>query len=161
MCEVASLPEEIGTSEGSSRRARTWTATADQIKSKEGGAYGNAQLKCASIEVPGALMAISNRKRRAAIVPPGSWPPRMTAEMAAGCVSEKHVEDFLERMGTTYPEPRVLESARRKFWYREDLDRAMDLGVDAVPRLGKKFRAMMAEKTAARNAPHGAGVRRP
>lgn len=85
----------------------------------------------------------------------------MTAEIAAGYVSEKHVEDFPKRVGTTYPEPRALESARRKFWYREDLDRAMNLGVDAVCRLGEKFRAKMAEKTAARNAPHGAGVRRP
>ncbi|CCM71361.1 hypothetical protein EME01_25250 [Sinorhizobium meliloti] len=135
--------------------------TAAQMKSKEGGAYGNAQLKRPSTEVPGALMAISNRKHRAAIVPPSSWPPRMTAEMAAGCVSEKHVEDFLEPVGTAYPEPCVLESATRKFWYREDLDRVMNLGVDAVPRLGEKFRAKMAEKTAARNAPHGAGVRRP
>lgn len=131
----------------------------DQTQRRRG--LCNAQLKRQSIEVSGALMAISNRKRRAALVPPGNWPPRMTAEMAAGYVSEKHVGDFPKRVGTTYPEPRALESARRKFWYREDLDRAMNLGVDAVSRLGEKFRAKMAEKTAARNAPHGAGVRRP
>lgn len=71
-------------------------------------------------------MATSDRKLRAAVVPPGSWPPRMMAEVAAGYCGEKYVEDFLDRVGTTYPQPRVVESAKRKFWYRDDLDRAID-----------------------------------
>lgn len=45
------------------------------------------------------------RERRQSLVPPGSWPPRMSADMAAGYCGEKHVEDFLERVGTTYPNP--------------------------------------------------------
>jgi len=49
----------------------------------------------------------------------------MMAELAAGYVGEKHVEDFLERVGKDYPQPRVTQSARRRFWYRADLDRAI------------------------------------
>lgn len=56
---------------------------------------------------------------------PHTWPPRMLADMAAGYVGERHVEDFLERVGTSYPLPRVSESAKRRFWYRDDLDRAI------------------------------------
>ncbi|WP_336621034.1 MULTISPECIES: hypothetical protein [unclassified Sinorhizobium] len=72
--------------------------------------------------------------------------------MAAGYCGVKHVEDFLERVGITYPEPRVVESPRRKFWYREDLDRAMNIGAASfAPTLGEKFRAKIAEKRAAVN----------
>ncbi|WP_420889825.1 helix-turn-helix transcriptional regulator [Ensifer aridi] len=46
--------------------------------------------------------------------------------MAAGYCGEKYVEDFLGRVGTTYPQPRIVESAKRKFWYRDDLDRAIE-----------------------------------
>jgi hypothetical protein len=70
-------------------------------------------------------------KRRPSTIPPDTWPPRMLADMAAGYCGERHVEDFLERVGTTYPEARVIESARRKFWYRADLDRAMRIGTAA------------------------------
>lgn len=71
----------------------------------------------------------------------------MMAEMAAGYCGEKHVEDFLERVGTTYPHPRVVETTKRKFWYREDLDGAMSFAV-AAPTLGEKFKAKMAERKA-------------
>lgn len=85
--------------------------------------------------------------RRASIIPPGSWPPRMTADVAAGYCGEKHVEDFLERVGTTYPKPRIVDSTRRKFWYRDDLDKAMNLGtVTATSGLGAKFRDKIREK---------------
>ena len=79
--------------------------------------------------------------RRPSTIPAGSWPPRMTADMAAGYCGEKHVEDFLYRVGSTYPAPRVVDSTRRKFWYRDDLDRAMGIAVPgASTGLGKKFR---------------------
>lgn len=87
------------------------------------------------------------RERRPSLVPPGSWPPRMTADMAAGYCGEKHVEDFLERVGTTYPNPRIVDSTRRKFWYREDLDRAMNLSTSTMSSgLGAKFREKIREK---------------
>lgn len=84
--------------------------------------------------------------RRPSVVPFGSWPPRMTAEMAAGYCGEKHVEDFLERVGTVYPRPRVVDTTRRKFWYRDDLDRAMNIGAATTPSgLGAKFRGKIGE----------------
>ncbi|WP_164824560.1 hypothetical protein [Sinorhizobium meliloti] len=71
----------------------------------------------------------------------------MSADMAAGYCGEKHVEDFLERVGTIYPNPRIVDSTRRKFWYREDLDRAMNLGTSTMPSgLGAKFREKIREK---------------
>lgn len=85
--------------------------------------------------------------RRPSIIPAGSWPPRMTADLAAGYCGEKHVEDFLDRVGLTYPQPRVVDSTRRKFWYRDDLDRAMNIGSAAVSSgLGAKFREKIGEK---------------
>lgn len=85
-------------------------------------------------------------QRRRPTYPPGSWPPRMMAEMAAGYCGEKHVEDFLERVGTVYPAPRVVDTTRRKFWYRDDLDRAMNIGVAEGPGIGAKFVERMREK---------------
>ncbi|WP_019564357.1 hypothetical protein [Agrobacterium sp. 10MFCol1.1] len=71
----------------------------------------------------------------------------MMADMAAAYCGERHVEDFLERVGTSYPPPRVTETSRRKFWYRDDLDRAMNIGaIDAGPSMGAIFRAKMQEK---------------
>jgi hypothetical protein len=71
----------------------------------------------------------------------------MMAEMAAAYCGEKHVEDFLERVGTVYPAPRVVDSTRRKFWYRDDLDRAMGLGVPAVSSgIGERFRQKIQER---------------
>lgn len=71
----------------------------------------------------------------------------MMAEMAAGYVGEKHVEDFLDRVGNGYPEPRVVDTTRRKFWYRDDLDKAMGIGVQSQSSgLGAKFVAANREK---------------
>jgi hypothetical protein len=83
--------------------------------------------------------------RRAAAIPADTWPPRMLADMAAGYVGEKHVEDFLERVGTMYPQPRTIDSRRRKFWYRTDLDKAIGLNA-ASTGLGEKFAAKVREK---------------
>lgn len=85
--------------------------------------------------------------RRPSTIPAGSWPPRMNADLAAGYCGEKHVEDFLERVGETYPEPRVVDSSRRKFWYRDDLDRAMNIGAPgASSGMGARFRDKIREK---------------
>lgn len=61
---------------------------------------------------------------RPAIIPLGSWPRRMAAELAAGYCGERNVRGFLRRVGTEYPPPRVREG-RRLLWLRDDLDRAM------------------------------------
>ncbi|MFA1674799.1 hypothetical protein ACDY97_19040 [Rhizobium mongolense] len=71
----------------------------------------------------------------------------MLAEIAAAYCGERHVEDFLERVGTTYPQPRVIDTTRRKFWYRDDLDRAMNIGAaDAGSGIGARFREKIREK---------------
>ncbi|MEW9614269.1 hypothetical protein AB3G45_10625 [Shinella sp. S4-D37] len=80
-------------------------------------------------------------ERRPSVIPSGSWPPRMLADMAAGYCGERHVEDFLERVGTIYPKPRVVDTTRRKFWYRDDLDKTMNIGPAPVSSgLGAKFK---------------------
>jgi hypothetical protein len=58
---------------------------------------------------------------RPAIIPPGSWPRRMGAELAAGYCGEPTVEAFLARVGREYPQPRINEG-RRRLWLRDDLD---------------------------------------
>jgi hypothetical protein len=58
------------------------------------------------------------------IIPPGCWPRRMTAELAAGYCGEPSVDAFLGRVGKEYPHPRVNEG-RRRLWLRDDLDRAI------------------------------------
>jgi hypothetical protein len=65
--------------------------------------------------------------RRPAAIPPGSWPRRMPAPLAAGYCGESCVEDFLSRVGKEYPPPRVAEG-RRRLWLRDDLDAAIVLG---------------------------------
>jgi hypothetical protein len=62
--------------------------------------------------------------RRPAIIPAGSWPRRMGAELAAGYVGEVSVEASLKRVGKDYPNPRVAEG-RRRLWLRDDLDAAI------------------------------------
>ena len=62
--------------------------------------------------------------RRSSIIPAGSWPRRMPAELAAGYVGEQSVEAFISRVGTEYPHPRVAEG-RRRLWLRDDLDNAI------------------------------------
>ena len=61
---------------------------------------------------------------RPAIIPTGSWPGRMPAELAAGYCGEPTVEAFLERVGSEYPQPRITEG-RRRLWLRDDLDQAI------------------------------------
>jgi hypothetical protein len=61
---------------------------------------------------------------RPAIIPTGSWPRRMSAELSAGYCGELSVEAFIARVGTEYPEPRVNEG-RRRLWLRDDLDQAI------------------------------------
>ncbi len=61
---------------------------------------------------------------RPPLIPTGSWPRRMSAELAAGYCGESSVEAFLARVGTEYPQPRVCEG-RRRLWLRDDLDQAI------------------------------------
>jgi hypothetical protein len=61
---------------------------------------------------------------RPPIIPQGSWPRRMCAELAAGYCGERSVEAFIARVGGEYPAPRVNEG-RRQLWLRDDLDRAI------------------------------------
>jgi hypothetical protein len=63
----------------------------------------------------------------------------MNAETAAAYCGERHIEDFLDRVGKAYPQPRWRESVRRKFWYRPDLDRALGIGAEQSTGLGAKF----------------------
>ena len=67
-----------------------------------------------------------------------AWPPRMNAETAAAYCGEKHVEDFLQRVGAFYPQPRWVETTRRRFWARLDLDRSMGL-VELSTGMGGRF----------------------
>jgi hypothetical protein len=61
---------------------------------------------------------------RPAIIPAGSWPRRMSAEIAAAYCGEPTVEAFMVRVGKEYPQPRVSEG-RRRLWLRDDLDQAI------------------------------------
>jgi hypothetical protein len=61
---------------------------------------------------------------RPSVVPSGSWPRRMPAELAAGYCGESSVETFMKRVGVEYPLPRISQG-RRKLWLRDDLDRAI------------------------------------
>lgn len=48
----------------------------------------------------------------------------MRAELAAGYCGEPTVEAFLKRVGSEYPQPRIIEG-RRRLWLRDDLDQAI------------------------------------
>jgi hypothetical protein len=61
---------------------------------------------------------------RSALIPSGSWPRRMGADLAAGYCGEPTVDAFLKRVGREYPLPRVNEG-RRRLWLRDDLDAAI------------------------------------
>jgi hypothetical protein len=61
---------------------------------------------------------------RPSVIPTGSWPRRMPAELAAGYCGETTVEAFMKRVGHEYPQPRVSDG-RRKLWLRDDLDQAI------------------------------------
>jgi hypothetical protein len=49
---------------------------------------------------------------RSVVYPPGSWPRRMNAELAAAYCGETSVEAFIKRVGTEYPEPRINDGRR-------------------------------------------------
>jgi hypothetical protein len=59
-----------------------------------------------------------------AVIPPGSWPRRMCAQLAAAYCGEPTAEAFISRVGTEYPNPRVAEG-RRRLWLKDDLDAAI------------------------------------
>jgi hypothetical protein len=62
---------------------------------------------------------------RNAIIPAGSWPRRMPAELAAGYCGEPTVQAFISRVEKgEYPRPRIAEG-RRRLWLRDDLDKAI------------------------------------
>jgi len=61
---------------------------------------------------------------RPALIPPGSWPRRMGAELAAGYCGESTVDAFMKRVGKEYPLPRICDG-RRQLWLRDDLDQAI------------------------------------
>jgi hypothetical protein len=61
---------------------------------------------------------------RPSVIPSGSWPRRMSAELAAGYCGEATVEAFMKRVGQEYPLPRVADG-RRRLWLRDDLDQAI------------------------------------
>jgi hypothetical protein len=64
------------------------------------------------------------RLPRPAIIPAGSWPRRMCAQLAAGYCGEPSVEAFMARVGHEYPKPRIADG-RRQLWLRDDLDAAI------------------------------------
>jgi hypothetical protein len=70
---------------------------------------------------------------RSSLIPSGSWPRRMCAELAAGYCGEPSVEAFIARVGNEYPHPRVNEG-RRRLWLRDDLDKAILPSDLAAPR---------------------------
>jgi hypothetical protein len=61
---------------------------------------------------------------RPAIIPAGSWPRRMCAEVAAGYCGEPTAEAFMSRVGQEYPQPRINDG-RRRLWLKDDLDQAI------------------------------------
>ena len=56
---------------------------------------------------------------------PGSWPPIMRAETAAGYCDERTVEAFLRGVGTHYPEPTKVKGKGDR-WLRVELDVAIE-----------------------------------
>ena len=69
-------------------------------------------------------MTPPHRLPRPAIIPAGSWPRRMCAQLAAGYCGEPSGEAFMARVGHEYPKPRIADG-RRQLWLRDDLDAAI------------------------------------
>jgi hypothetical protein len=61
---------------------------------------------------------------RPTLIPAGSWPRRMCAELAAAYCGESSIDAFIKRVGSEYPQPRVCEG-RRRLWLKDDLDAAI------------------------------------
>jgi len=72
----------------------------------------------------GQLGHLHGPTSRSPIIPSGSWPRRMAAELAAAYCGERSVDAFLRRVGREYPNPRIAEG-RRRLWLRDDLDSAI------------------------------------
>jgi hypothetical protein len=70
---------------------------------------------------------------RSALIPTGSWPRRMAADLAAAYCGESTVQAFVKRVGREYPKPRVNDG-RRQLWLRDDLDAAILPPELATPR---------------------------
>lgn len=62
---------------------------------------------------------------RPSAIPPGSWPVRMSAELAAGYCGESTVKAFLRRWKSGEYPPPTVNDGRRKLWLRDDLDQAI------------------------------------
>lgn len=69
----------------------------------------------------------------------------MNADLAAAYCGERSVDDFLSRVGKDYPQPRWVETKRRKFWYRLDLDRSMGIA-ERPTGMGGRFVEAVREK---------------
>jgi hypothetical protein len=91
-------------------------------------AQPNLHIRAPRKALIGSLMSKQARQSR---IPAGSWPRRMSADVAAGYCGETTVEAFLKRVGKEYPQPRVCEG-RRRLWLRDDLDGAI-LPPEMVP----------------------------
>lgn len=63
---------------------------------------------------------------RPSVIPPGTWPARMSTDLAAGYCGERSVRAFLSRVGPDkeYPSPDV-DRGRRKLWLKTSLDRVL------------------------------------
>jgi hypothetical protein len=62
---------------------------------------------------------------RRAIIPHGSWPRRMSDELAAGYCGEATANAFLARVGKEYPYPSGSDARGRPLWLRDHLVRAI------------------------------------
>lgn len=81
-----------------------------------------------------------------------NWPRRMPAHLAAAYCGFKSERQFMDRVDAG-KFPRPIKDGRTNYWYREDLDAALDLqkgGGDASPRgwgnIGDELRAAEGRK---------------
>lgn len=85
------------------------------------------------------------------------WPPRMQAAMAAGYCGEPDVPAFLERVSTgIYPQPYLVESMKRKFWLRKELDVSMGLEPEYEP--ASELKSMGDRFSEAKNGERKSGI---
>jgi len=65
------------------------------------------------------------QRQRPAVIPAGSWPARMPADLAAGYCGETTVQAFMKRWKRGEYPPPTVNDGRRKLWLKDDLDRAI------------------------------------